>query len=132
MIERGGNYGWPLFSYGLNYDETPVDGMTEAEAAQTTVLPLKAWDRTFNMAPSGLVRLEASAFPAWDGAFLWGSLAQRRLIAYDPSTDRTAILLDDVGRIRDVTQLPSGALLILLDATDPETPNGQIVKVLPQ
>ena len=132
VIERGGNYGWPLFSFGLNYDETPVGGMTEAEAAQTTVLPLKAWDRTFNMAPSGLVRLEASAFPTWDGAFLWGSLAQRRLIAYDPSTDRTAILLDDVGRIRDVTQLPSGALLILLDATDLETPNGQIVKVLPR
>lgn len=131
VIERGGNYGWPLFSYGLNYDETPVGTMTEAEAAETTVLPLKGWDRTFNMAPSGLVRLAGSAFPAWDGAFLWGSLAQRRLIAYDPATDRTSILLDDIGRIRDVAQLPSGALLILLDATDLEAPDGQVVRVRP-
>jgi len=131
VIEPGGNYGWPLFSYGLNYDETPVGTMTEAEAARTTVLPLKAWDRTFNMAPSGLVRLRGSAFPEWDGAFVWGSLAQRRLIAYDPDPDRTAILLDDVGRVRDVAQLPSGALLILLDATDPEAQNGQVVKVIP-
>ena len=132
VIEPGGNYGWPLFSYGLNYDETPVGEMTEEEAAQTTVLPLKAWDRTFNMAPSGLVRLEGSAFPAWDGAFLWGSLAQRRLIAYDPATDRTAILLDEAGRIRDVAQLPSGALLVLRDATDLEARDGQIVKILPR
>ena len=129
VIERGGNYGWPLFSYGLNYDETPVGGMTEAEAAETTVLPLKAWDRTFNMAPSGLVRLEGSAFPAWDGAFVWGSLAQRRLVAYDPATDRTAILLDDAGRVRDVAQLPSGALLILRDATDLKARDGQVVRV---
>lgn len=132
VIERGGNYGWPLFSYGLNYDETPVGTMTEADAARTTVLPLKAWDRTFNMAPSGLVRLEGSAFPAWDGAFLWGSLAQRRLIAYDPATDRTAVLLEDAGRIRDVAQLPSGALLILRDATDLEARDGQVVKVDPR
>ncbi|GAB5536921.1 MAG: PQQ-dependent sugar dehydrogenase [Rubricoccaceae bacterium] len=131
VIEPGGNYGWPLFSYGLNYDETPVGEWTEAEAAQSTVLPLKAWDRTFNMAPSGLVRLAGSAFPAWDGAFLWGALAQRRLIAYDPATDRTAILLDDAGRIRDVAQLPSGALLILRDATELEAPNGQVVKIRP-
>ena len=132
VIEPGGNYGWPLFSYGLNYDETPVGDMTEAEAARTTVLPLKAWDRTFNMAPSGLVRLEGSAFPAWDGAFVWGSLAQRRLVAYDPATDRTAILLDDVGRVRDLTQLPSGALLILVDASDLEARNGQVVRVHPR
>ncbi len=131
VIEPGGNYGWPLFSYGLNYDETPVGDMTEAEAARTTVLPLKAWDRTFNMAPSGLLRLDGSAFPAWDGAFLWGSLAQRRLIAYDPDTDQTSILLEDVGRIRDVAQLPSGALLLLLDATSPEVPDGRVVKLLP-
>lgn len=131
VISPGGNYGWPLFSYGLNYDETPVGTMTEAEAAETTVLPLNAWDRTFNMAPSGLARLADSAFPAWDGAFVWGSLAQQRLIAYDPATDRTAILLDEVGRVRDVTQLPGGALLLLRDATDLEAPNGQVVKVLP-
>ncbi|PAP75069.1 PQQ-dependent sugar dehydrogenase [Rubrivirga marina] len=129
VIERGGNYGWPLFSYGLNYDGTPVGEMTEAEAAEATVLPVKAWGSEFNMAPSGLVRLAGSAFPAWDGAFAWGALAQRRLVAYDPATDRTAILLEAAGRIRDVAQLPSGALLVLRDATDLEARDGEVVRV---
>ncbi|WP_412060365.1 hypothetical protein [Rubrivirga sp. IMCC45206] len=64
------------------------------------------------MAPSGLVQLAGSAFPVWDGTFVWGSLAQRRLVAYDPATDRTSILLGDIGRGRDGVQLPSGARLI--------------------
>lgn len=132
VVERGGNYGWPLFSHGLNYDRTPVGAMTEAEAAESTVLPLKAWGPEFNMAPSGLVRLAGSAFPAWDGAFVWGALAQRRLVAYDPATDRTAILVDGAGRIRDLAQLPSGALLVLRDATDLEARDGQVVKVSPR
>ena len=84
------------------------------------------------MAPSGLVRLAGSAFPTWDGAFVWGSLSQRRLVAYDPDTDRTVILLEEAGRVRDVTRLPSGAVLSLRDATDLEAQDGQVVKVSPR
>ena len=32
IVRAGGNYGWPLFSYGLNYDRTPVSDMTEDAA----------------------------------------------------------------------------------------------------
>ena len=74
VIAKAGNYGWPLFSYGLNYDRTPVSDLTEEEAGQTTVLPLKHWSENFNMAPSGLERLEGSLFPEWEGSFVLGSL----------------------------------------------------------
>lgn len=133
VIAKAGNFGWPLFSYGLNYNETPVSDLTEAEARRTTLLPLKYWDRTFNIAPSGLERLEGSLFPEWDGAFVLGSLAQRRLLAYDADSDQTSILLDDVGRVRDVVQLPSGSLLILIDAGSPRaSDSGRIVKLTPR
>lgn len=133
LIVRGGNYGWPLFSYGLNYDGTPVSDRTEAEAARTTVLPVKFWGVAFNMAPSGLERLEGSLFPAWDGRFLMGALAQRRLIAYDVETGRTSILLENVGRVRDVVQVPSGRLLILLDAGSPRrSDRGRVVRLAPR
>jgi len=132
VIEKGENYGWPVFSYGLNYDESPVSELTEAEAQQTTTLPLKAWSREFNMAPAGLVQLQDSAFPEWDGAFLWGALAQRRLIAYEPNSGLTSILLEQVGRVRDVAQLPSGNLLMVYDTTDPDPDklNGSVVKLV--
>ena len=133
IINKGGNYGWPLFSYGLNYDGTPVSDMAEEEARQATTLPLKYWDPTFNMAPSGLERLEGTLFPALKGFFILGSLAQRRLIAYDIDTDQTLILLNNVGRVRDVVELPSGRLLILLDAGSPNASDtGRVVKLTPR
>ena len=133
IIVEAGNYGWPLFSYGLNYDETPVSAMTEAEAGRSTVLPRKYWARSFNIAPSGLVRLQNSLFRAWDGFFVLGSLAQERLIAYELDSDQTYILLDEIGRVRDVAQLPSGSLLILIDARSPRpSDSGRIVKLTPR
>ncbi|MEM7286780.1 MAG: PQQ-dependent sugar dehydrogenase [Actinomycetota bacterium] len=131
VIEKGGNYGWPLFSFGLNYDSTPVGDLTPEEAAEFTVLPLKGWGPDFNMAPSGLTRLRDSAFPEWDGALVWGALAQQRLIAYLPEEDRTVVLLDGIGRVRDVAQLPDGDLLILRDAV-PDVRWGDVVRVSPR
>src|SRR6185503_12202632 len=32
IVVAGANYGWPLFSYGLNYNKTPVSNMTEDAA----------------------------------------------------------------------------------------------------
>ncbi|MEM9666171.1 MAG: PQQ-dependent sugar dehydrogenase [Bacteroidota bacterium] len=134
VIEKGGNYGWPLFSYGLNYDGSPVGELTEAEAEQMSLLPLKGWGPEFNMAPSGLMQLQDSAFPERDGVFLWGALAQRRLMGYDPASGRTTILLEQVGRVRDVAQLPSGNLLILYDTTNlaPDEVNGSVAKLIKQ
>lgn len=132
VIQKAGNYGWPLFSYGSNYDLSPVGTMTEAEARRSTILPIKAWGPRLNMAPSGLVRLRGSAFPALDGSFVWGSLARRQLIAYDPIRETTSILLDRVGRVRDVAQLPGGGMVILLDATDGKAANGVVVRLTPR
>jgi glucose/arabinose dehydrogenase len=41
VLIKAGNNGWPLFSYGLNYDMARVSEMTEEEAAKTTILPVK-------------------------------------------------------------------------------------------
>lgn len=130
IIEKGGNYGWPLFSYGLNYDGSPVSDMTEAEAAVSTVLPLKAWTTSFRISPSGLIKLKNSNFPEWNGSFLMGSLLGRDLVRYDPADDLTEIVLENIGRVRDIAQLPSGDLLILIDEGSPTAADkGRIVRL---
>jgi len=113
IVEKGGNYGWPRFSYGLNYDGSVVGDLSEAEADSLTQLPAKAWGPTFNMAPSSLSRVD---FPGFEGQFVWGALAQQRLIAYDLVSDRTSIVLDNFGRIREVKQLPGGDILVVVDS----------------
>ncbi|MBT8236978.1 MAG: PQQ-dependent sugar dehydrogenase, partial [Bacteroidia bacterium] len=130
IIEKGGNYGWPLFSYGLNYDGTPVSDMTEEEAADSTVLPLKAWTTSFRISPSGLIKLKDSNFPEWNGSFLMGSLLGRDLVRYDPDTDVTDIVLENIGRVRDIAQVPSGDLLILIDEGSPTAADkGRIIRL---
>jgi glucose/arabinose dehydrogenase len=132
IITAGGNYGWPLFSYGLNYDETPVSHMTEEEAAAFSILPTKVWGPDFRVAPSGLLLVEGSQFPSWNGSFLLGALNPQHLLRYDPATDETEIVLARVGRVRDVAQLPGGRLLISVDAGSPNPPDpGRIIRLSP-
>jgi glucose/arabinose dehydrogenase len=132
IITAGGNYGWPLFSYGLNYDGTPVSDMTEEEAAAVSILPAKFWGPDFRVAPSGLLLVEGSQVPSWTGSFLLGALNPQHLLRYDPATDETEIVLRNVGRVRDVAQLPSGKLLISVDAGSPNpSDSGRIIQLLP-
>ena len=47
IIEKGKNYGWPLVSYGRNYDGTPVgNGKATMDGVDRSALALDAIDRT--------------------------------------------------------------------------------------
>ena len=132
IVTKGGNYGWPLFSYGLNYDGSVVSDLSEEEAGDQSILPMKAWGPDFRVAPSGLLLLEDGPQSAWTGSFLLGALNLQHLLRYDPATDETEIVLSGVGRVRDVAQLPNGTLLFSVDAGSP-TPahRGRIIQLPP-
>jgi glucose/arabinose dehydrogenase len=132
IVLAGANYGWPLFSYGLNYDGTPVSGMSESAARAVSTLPAKFWGPDNRIAPSGLLFVEGSQFASWNGAFLLGALNPQHLVRYDPATDKTEIVLRNVGRVRDIAQLPSGKLLIAVDAGSPKpSDRGRIIELSP-
>jgi aldose sugar dehydrogenase len=133
IVVAGGNYGWPLFSYGLNYDRTRVSDMSEDAARAMSILPAKYWGPDNRVAPSGLLFVDGSQFASWNGAFLLGSLRQQNLLRYDPATDVTEIVLRNVGRVRDIAQLPNGKLLIAVDAGSPRAADrGRIIVLSPQ
>jgi glucose/arabinose dehydrogenase len=132
IVLAGGNYGWPLFSYGLNYDGTQVSAMSEDAARAVSILPAKFWGPDNRVAPSGLLFVEGSQFTAWNGAFLIGALRPQHLLRYDPATDETQIVMRNVGRVRDIAQFPSGKLLIAVDAGSPRASDrGRIIELSP-
>jgi aldose sugar dehydrogenase len=133
IVLAGGNYGWPLFSYGLNYDRTRVSEMSEDAARAVSILPAKFWGPDFRVAPSGLLFVEGSQFTTWNGAFLLGALNPQHLLRYDLATDETEIVLRNIGRVRDIAQLPSGKLLIAVDARSPRpSDRGRIIELSPR
>lgn len=126
--EAGGNYGWPVITYGRDYSGAPIgEGTAKAGMEQ----PVKYWDPSF--APSGLAFYTGTLMPQWTGDLFTGGLAGTRLVRLrlDPARDAVVdeeVLLTSLGeRIRDVRQGPDGALWLLTD--DPS--DGKLLRVAP-
>lgn len=117
-IVAGGNYGWPLHSYGCPYgapvgDDCRVGGGRHGPGH---VEPVSTWT-PISIAPSGLDFCSGERFPAWRGDALVGALAGTALwrVALD-GTRETARerLLGELGeRIRCVRQGPDGWIYLL-------------------
>ncbi len=123
--EPGLNYGWPLVSYGENYDGTPVgSGLSRIEGVQE---PVYYWDPV--IAPGGMLFYQGDAFPGWKGDLLIGSLNPGALVRLKLTDGRVVgeeRVITDVGRVRDVEELADGGLLLLIDDTA-----GGILRVMP-
>jgi glucose/arabinose dehydrogenase len=125
-IEPGANYGWPVISYGENYNGTPVgEGVTAQEGMEQ---PVYYWDPV--IAPSGMAFHDGEMFPDWQGDALIGSLTPGALVRLELEGGRVVgeeRLLEDEGRIRDVAVAPDGAVLVLTDAG-----NGALLRLTPE
>jgi glucose/arabinose dehydrogenase len=133
IIEKGKNYGWPLFSYGINYDGVRVSTISKDSATKFTILPEHFWtvptkDGGQAIAPACLLKVEGSKISDWNGHFLLGSLAYRRLMKYNRDTDET-YGLNIEGRVRTIKQLPSGDMIALIERSDLRKSNGKIIRI---
>lgn len=133
IIKKGGNYGWPIFTYGIHYNGESISILTEEEASKTTILPEHYWtvptkDGGQAIAPSCLLRVEGSTITDWNNHFLMGSLAYRRLMKYNRDTDETVALAIE-GRVRTLKQLPSGDIIALMERNDVSKSNGKIIRI---
>jgi glucose/arabinose dehydrogenase len=122
VVERGGNYGWPVVSNGDNYDKSPIpDHQTRPEFTA----PIRTW--TPVISPSGAVFYDGSMFP-WRGSLILGGLSSKALIRLTlEGTKVTAEeRIDMQRRIRDVIQASDGALLLITD-----DPKGELLRITP-
>jgi len=115
LIEKGKNYGWPLVSYGMNYDEVPIPNPdTRPDLAK----PVLYWVPV--IAPGNLIFYHgAKTFAQWDGSgFVSGlaSMSLTRIIFDGKGGAKTAERWDLGKRIRDVAEASDGSLWLLEDA----------------
>jgi glucose/arabinose dehydrogenase len=113
--KAGKNYGWPVVSYGVNYDGTPV-GKGE-RTGSGIVDPIHYWVPSIGV--SGMAFYTGDAIGPWKGNLFVGGLAIPKLVRLeldgDMITHEEALLADLGSRIRTVKQGPDGAIYLLTD-----------------
>lgn len=120
--QAGHNYGWPLYTEGVDYSGAPI-GVQEPPAGVTP--PAHVW--VPSIAPSGLTVYDGGLFPAWRGTVLIGGLRAQLIAVVDPATGAEERILERAfGRIRDVRTGPDGAVWFLTDDR-----RGGVFRILP-
>jgi glucose/arabinose dehydrogenase len=123
IIRPGGNYGWPLVTYGRDYDGTRVSDRPWREDLEQ---PELFW--VPSIATSGLLFYTGDRFPGWTGHVFVGALMVarmpgtghlERLVFNANGEQRREWLLGELRqRIRDVKQGPDGLLYVLTEEED--------------
>ena len=112
-IVGGGNHGWPLVTYSVEYSGKPI---TEERSRPGFVDPVSVW--VPSIAPSGLAVYRGKALPGLDGAVLAGGLMSQdvrvvRVGAQGSPQSETRVQIG--ARVRDVSVGPDGAVYVLTD-----------------
>lgn len=112
LIEKGKNYGWPVITFGMNYDGGALVDITAKEGMEQ---PMVYW--TPSLAVCGVNFYTGDKFPKWKNQLFLATLAAqelRRIEIKDAKVVAQEVLFKDLGRIRHVIGGPDGALYVLL------------------
>nr|WP_240729930.1 PQQ-dependent sugar dehydrogenase [Halalkalirubrum salinum] len=132
IIERGGNYGWPIATYACTYDSGEPIGVDPHER-DDIVDPVYYWPcESGGFPPAGMAFYDGEAFPEWQGDLFVGNLAGQELghfaIEGRSVTPLDPILTDRGWRVRAVEVDPdAGHLYVAVDDAD-----APIVRLIPE
>jgi glucose/arabinose dehydrogenase len=133
ILQKGGNYGWPLVSYGRVYSGPRVSPNPTLEG---TIQPIVFW--VPSIAVTGMTFYQGDVFTAWRRSAFVGGLRQGEVprtgqlqrIEFNDRWEeiRRETLLRELGqRIRDVREGPDGLLYVLTA----EAPDGAVLRIEP-
>jgi glucose/arabinose dehydrogenase len=126
-VVAGGNYGWPLVSYGCRYNSPSVNpscriGGTNGSHGSLYREPVSFFGPT-SIGPSSLIFYTGANFPEWKNNALFGAIADskglwRVALNGNAESAREAITLSGVTgeRVRLVRQGPDDWLYVLTDS----------------
>lgn len=116
LIRRGGNYGWPIVTYGTEYSGAPWRYNPEPGEHAGYAIPRFAFVPSIGI--SELIQPDANAFPDWRNHLLASSLHGNALYALktegDDITYAEHVPLGE--RLRDLISLADGRIAIITDS----------------
>lgn len=123
IIEKGANYGWPLTTYGVNYNGDIISEFKEKEGINK---PVHYW--VPSIAPCGMVLVTSDRYTGWKNSLLVGAMAKTHVARIKLNGKAFAAeekLLQNVGRVRHVAQSPDGYIYVLTEG------KGMLLKLKP-
>ena len=124
LLKKGGNYGWPDITYGIDYDGSVVSNQTTQEGM---LQPIIFWNPSIAISPAEFS--DSPLFPLWKNNLFIGALAfeeVRRLPVEGHKVAQQEMILKGYGRVRDLKFGPDGALYVVLNQPD------KILRLTPQ
>ncbi len=123
IIAKGKNYGWPLITFGIDYDNSIISKDTARAGMEQ---PQTYWKPS--IAPCGMTVVTSDKYPDWKGDLLVGSLkfnyVQHVSLKADKVVSRKTIL-EKIGRVRDIRQGPDGFIYVVVES-------GKVVRIVPE
>ncbi|MCG7535820.1 PQQ-dependent sugar dehydrogenase [Pseudoalteromonas sp. OOF1S-7] len=123
IIKPGLNYGWPVITYGINYNGTKItDETTRAGMQQPD------WVWVPSIAPSGMEFITSDKYPQWQGHLVVGAMKFAHLVLVELDGNKVighSKLFEGAGRVRSMATHPSGDLYLGIDGSG-------IYKVVPK
>jgi aldose sugar dehydrogenase len=124
LVLKGKNYGWPVITYGINYDGTPITDITSKEGMEQ---PLWYW--VPSIAPCGMVKVTSDRYPGWKNNLLVGALALQHIARVELDSSGKYVkqekLLQNFARFRALAQSPDGYIYAATESP------GKLIKLVP-
>ncbi|MDX1907581.1 MAG: PQQ-dependent sugar dehydrogenase [Bacteroidia bacterium] len=123
IVQRAHNYGWPVITYGINYNGTIITKDTVREGMDQPVIFWRP-----SIAPCGMDFVMSDKYGDWKGNLLVGSMKFRYLKRLELTGEKVThqeILIENIGRIRAVRQGPDGYIYLAIEGP------GMIVRLKP-
>ena len=124
IIKPGKNYGWPVITYGIEYDGEQIGDAIQQKTDMEQ--PVYYWDPT--LSPSGMAFYKSNTIPEWENNLFIGGLSSthiaRLVIVNNKVVGEERLLSDKKERFRDVAYF-NGMLFTVSD-------NGNMYKISKQ
>ncbi len=123
LIAAGKNYGWPVISFGINYNGTIFTNDTAKAGMEQ---PISYW--VPSIAPCGMTFVKGDRYPMWKNNILTGALRfeyLKRVVLDGDKVVHEENLLENIGRVRNVEMSPDGYIYVAIEHP------GKILKLVP-
>jgi aldose sugar dehydrogenase len=126
VIKPGGNYGFPVISYGRENNGTLINGGKTVQPGMEQ--PAYYWNPS--IAPGSLIFYTGKALPGWTGSAFVTGLSGEQLVRLEMKNGKVAaeekLLMDRCVRMKMVQQGPDGLLYVVTDE-----PKAELLRIRP-